>query len=467
MKPDSPIEHIVVLMLENRAFDHMLGYLPKVNGLKGDEYNLADPTDPYSARYMVDDCAPYAISHGEGPGHSIEATNLQLSANSDGPNSQSDETMSGFVESYIGELKYDKVSDPDAAEIRVVMQSYAPESVPTIRALAENFHLCDNWYADVPGPTMPNRLYVHAATSDGYAHNDWQHIFDIRTIYNSVQDAGHSWAVYYFDSNEVANFSQVDKSCFKKFEESFASDAQNDTLPNYSFIVPRFFHTDTEHVNSQHAPYDIRYGELLMADVYEALRGSAKVWPKSLFILTYDEHGGFYDHVPPPFGVPNPDGKVSPQPGDASWAPRFDFTRLGLRVPTLFISPWMGKGVIDSSPYQHTSILATVKQHFGLKDFLTRRDAGAPSFEKLLSGAKHMRHDTPEKLPRPDVSDATDAQTLSKQPLDSLQQDYFKGVVHLSSKLPDHDAQRAAKVKTQGEAADYIHERMRKIVHAK
>jgi len=162
---------------------------------------------------------------------------------------------------------------------------------------------------------------MHAATSTGLALNQWKRIFDVRTIYNSLADKGLSWATYSFDANEVREFAQVNNETanFKLFEEAFKNDVQQGTLPTYSFILPRFFNSTQGTTatgglaNSQHAPEDARYGDNLIADVYEALRSGTETWKRSALIITYDEHGGFYDHVVPPSqNIPNPDGITSP-----------------------------------------------------------------------------------------------------------------------------------------------------------
>ena len=154
------------------------------------------------------------------------------------------------------------------------------------------------------------------------------------------------------------------KSCFRDFTTSFASDVQSNKLPDYSFVIPRFLNADAP-ANSQHPPQDARYGDNLIADVYDALRANIDVWQKSVLIVLYDEHGGLYDHViPPSDGIPNPDGINSPPPGmTVSWAPEFTFDRLGLRVPAIIASPWVAKGRVDSTRYQHTSMLATLKHY--------------------------------------------------------------------------------------------------------
>jgi phospholipase C len=464
------IEHVVVLMMENRSFDHIFGFRPGVKGLTGKEFNLPNPASPESksnARFTVDQNAPYAVLAGRGPGHSVNATNTQLCNSKTGPSSSLPATNNGFVANYQSELRADKVQKPTPAMTQVVMQSFAPGKLPSISALADHFCLCDHWYADVPGPTQPNRFYMHAATSDGFALNTWQRQLDVPTIYNRLSDAGHTWAVYSIDVNEVLEFSQVNKQTanFKPFEEHFQDDAAKGNLPNYSFIVPRFLNSKTTtgigngQANSQHAPQDARYGDNFIADVYDAVRAGPG-WEKTLLVVLYDEHGGFYDHVVPPSqNIPNPDGKTSPSAGDPSYAPKFGFDRLGMRVPALIVSPWVKAGIVDSTQYQHTSVLATVKEMFGLKDFLTARDKGANRFTGLLN-LSSPRTDTPLTLPRVALPAAattslTDPAHPANQPLDDTQQDALENVFHLTKGSQSGKKLADLPVK-QGEAHDFI-----------
>jgi phospholipase C len=461
------IEHVVVLMLENRSFDHIFGYRSGVNGLRGDEFNLVDPTKPVSdadPAYYVSNGAPFAVPVGEGPGHSFKSANWQQYDNANGPGSGSPAKNNGFVRNYHDEMIFgDRVRNPTPQEIRVVMESFAPGRLPSIQSLADAFCLCDNWYSEVPGPTQPNRLYVHAATSAGYNFNDWSRIFDVRTIYNSLQDAGRTWATYDFDQNEVREFSQVSKqeSCFRTFTNSFESDVKSGALPNYSFIIPRFFSKE-QPSNSQHAPQDARYGDNLVADVYEALRSNPQVWQKSALIVTYDEHGGFYDHViPPSDNVPNPDGINAPPPGEkASWVQSFSFDRLGFRVPAIIASPWVAKGKVDSTRYQHTSILATLKALFGLKEFLTRRDASAKPFDGLFAELKAPRGDTPATLPRATITPTKvsedDPAHPANRPMDATQTEMLLGVKGMMRTLHPEAHYSAHLHMAQGEASSFI-----------
>jgi phospholipase C len=465
MPTSGRIDHVVVLMLENRSFDHLFGFRPGVNGLKGDESNRAKPPDPTSQAYVVDNQAPFAVLVGQGPGHSFNAANWQQYNNKSGPAPGFPAANNGFVHSYLLELQSDHVPHPTPDQVRVVMQSFAPGRLPALHALADAFCLCDNWYSEVPGPTQPNRLYLHAATSAGYAHNDWSKIFPVHTIYNNLQDAGLTWATYEVDSNEVREFSQVNGQTenFKKYDDSFDDDVQAGKLANYVFLVPRFFDTHDQRANSQHAPQDARYGDNLIADVYESLRGNADLWAKTALVVTYDEHGGFYDHViPPAQGVPSPDDIPSPAPGDhAAFAlPKFAFDRLGFRVPAVIASPWVAAGKVDSARYQHTSILATVKNLFGLPTFLTKRDASAKPFDHLFGELSAPRTDTPATLPRaalPHTALAVDdPNNPGNQPLDSTQQEILLGVYHMTLGSQPHALAPAALPRTQAEASAFI-----------
>jgi phospholipase C len=466
------IEHFVVLMLENRSFDHIFGFRRGVKGLVGNESNLLDPSQPASRpnpSFVVKSDAPYAVLAGKGPGHSIHATNYQLCNDKTGPSAGLVASNNGFVRSYKDELRADHIPNPSNNVIEVVMQSFSPSELPSINALADAFCICDNWFAEVPGPTQPNRLYMHAGTSTGFALNNWKRILDVRTIYNSFADEGLSWATYSFDTNEVLEFSQVNSQTanFKLFEDSFKVDVQQGTLANYSFIVPRFFNSKNSSAatgglaNSQHAPEDARYADNLIADVYEALRSNSEIWKKSALIVTYDEHGGFYDHVVPPSqNIPNPDGIISPTEGDPSYAPSFAFDRLGLRVPALIVSPWVKAGRVDSTQYQHTSVLATLKKMFSLADFLTRRDASAKSFDALFDELDQARGDTPTELPRAELPritvSADDPEHPANQPLNPDQADMLMRVYHLTRASQPATLSAAILPVTQGDAHDFI-----------
>ncbi len=456
--PQQKIKHVVVLMMENRSFDHLFGFRPGVAGLQGDEFNLVQPDLPQSLSnppITVGLGAPYAIALGEGPGHSLNQTNLQLFGSKD---TSGEINHAGFVAAYKSELALDKVQSPSNADMSVVMQSFSAAQLPTINALADQFAICDHWHAEVPGPTQPNRLFLHAATSDGHALNAWSATFDLKTIYQQVAEAGFTWATYEDDSNEVREFTPlaVPGAPFKQMSE-FAGDCASGALANYVFIAPRMLTDEAGHmVNSQHAPHDVRWGEHLIADVYEALRANADVWNATLLVVVYDEHGGFYDHVTPPAAA-NPDGKTSPTDGDPSYAPTFGFDRLGLRVGAVLVSPWIAAGTVYSQQLQHTSVMKTARELFGIQGDLTQRDASAASFADIFSLAA-PRADAPATLPRPPLPQTpplTAASHPAHQPLDPIQQGMVMGVHHRTRH--NHPTESAELLpNTQGPASAFM-----------
>ena len=470
MANQSPIEHVIVLMLENHTFDKMLGFLKKGEGLTGKEFNLVDPLNPNSERVLVSDKAENVTSPD--PMHTLRDTNIELF----GPNGtvQTKDLNSGFLFDYIrragGNLETGKK----------IMQSYKPESLPVLSALAKEFCLCDHWFSSVPGPTFPNRFYAHAATSDGQAFNNKNHDYAMRTISNNLQDHNQTWGIYFHDIAVALMLTRIKdkKANFKRFPD-FLKDAKSGKLPNYSFLVPSFSDFQQRKANDQHPPHDVRFGEILIADVYEAIRGNEALWKKSLLIVLYDEHGGSYDHVhTPPFApfqkykVRNPDGKDSV-------SPPFKFDRLGLRVPAILISPFVKKNSLDSTIYEHASIPATVKKLFDLADFLTERDRHANTFEGALS-LKNPRDDAPRKLKRPGPAIEAELQSklarteiteqevmegaalgeMSMRPLSDFQQD----LIGIADSLDERPRMRALAASHQfhseHEAAVYIHERV-------
>ena len=456
--PSECIEHVVVLMMENRSFDHMFGFLPReghlrgVEGLTGGEYNLSDPANPSSQKFYVSRNACFEMEtavRGIGPPHDFADVNRQLNNTDDGPSPALPATNNGFVRAWTYSLQcyletVNVAVPPTPVEMARVMECFAPAQLPVLTTLAREFVLCDHWFCSIPGPTMPNRLFVQAASSGGYAHNAFGDRFACRTIYHNLADAGYTWRVYHQNFDVVMNFTELhygdtndpNELNFRDYA-LLKQDIATGRLAKYSFINPRFIShwndltQDVELANSQHAPCDVRPGEALIAEVYNSLRANESVWKKTLLVVLYDEHGGFYDHVPPPTGVPSPDGLVSTEPA-------FDFTRLGPRTPALLISPWLPR-MVDSSVYEHSSLLATVKKLFNLPDFLTQRDRNANSFEHLFEGAR-FRQDTPERLvplPVPKVGPDTHMGHL----LDPVQKEVMQGVV---SHLPPGEEQGLA-----------------------
>jgi phospholipase C len=347
------------------------------------------------------------------------------------------------------------------------MQSFDAGALPSIGALADHFVLCDAWFCEVPASTHPNRLYMHAGTSAGFVHNVFDRDFDLITIYELLERANRTWAVYDFDMNEARHFRRIAARTdnFREFSPAFAQDVETGKLPDYSFVMPRYSATHRADASSQHAPHDVRWGDHLIADIYDTLRANAQVWNRCAFIVTYDEHGGFFDHVAPPAAV-SPDGIASPRADDkfhGGTPPAFAFDRLGLRVPALIVSPWVGKGVVAHKQYQHTSVLRTVRQRFGIKQALSKREAAAASLAPLFN-QKKARTDTPEKLPRavlPELPAADHHANPGNQPLDDLQRDMFAGAMHATRlSLPLGEAAAATTPpRTQAELSLLVRQR--------
>jgi phospholipase C len=293
------------------------------------------------------------------------------------------------------------------------MKCYSPKRVPILNALASEFALCDAWFSSLPGPTWPNRFFMHAASSgglddspsglssasnlafDGYTFNNG-------TIFDRLEDACLEWRVFAGDSFPVTlalSGMTINELQGRIHDFDDFADAVNDKdfSTDYTFIEPDYGNDlppsaeDYTCGNSQHPLDDITRGERLIKTVYETIRNSPH-WNQSLLLVTYDEHGGFYDHVAPPPATAPGDG-VSDEDNVFH---HFTFDRLGVRVPAVVISPLIPRnlvfGVLDPTQfttdegkaYDHTSLLATVEAIFGLKP-LTRRDASAKNLLNLLS----------------------------------------------------------------------------------
>jgi len=387
------IRHVVVLMLENRSFDHMLGYYTNptqpIRGISN-QSNLLDPANAASQSYPATKNAAYQGFSGD-PYHDYVNVNIQLFGNEQG--TQGPASNIGFVKSY--NKTFQGKPNPPVGE---VMDCFDPAKLPVLTTLASEFAVSDAWYSSVPGPTWPNRFFVHAASSGGYLDNEIRS-YPIRTIYEQLSEAGKTWKIYYHDIPQALALSNLRSSFFSsrviKFN-NFISDARAGRLPNYSFIEPRFFDFLGWKANDQHPPHDVGLGENLIADVYEAMVKS-KQWNESLLIILYDEHGGIYDSIFPPPATPPGDGVH-----DA-----FKFDRLGLRVPAVIVSPWITKGSMLRPPsltsgpqLDHTSVIATVRKIFSLPQPLNPRDGSAYPIDSILD-LSAPRTDAPRKLTRP------------------------------------------------------------------
>jgi phospholipase C len=387
------VNSVVVLMLENRSFDHMLGYLypgkvtpsgQPFEGLMGTESNPGSSGQPVTV-FPIEPTTPNAYyMPGADPGEGYMSTNSQLYGNTKAPASGLAAPGQGFVSDYAYTLDW---QSKETASWPIVtgtvegdiMGCYTPAALPVLSTLATGYAVCDQWFSSVPTETMPNRAFALAATSQGHM-DDKTHTFTSPTIFGLLDAASLGWAVYGYDDEPLTKttFTQIstaDASHFGKFTD-FQAAAAAGTLPPFTFLEPNWKSTG----NSQHPNYDVALGEQLIHDVYEALLAGPG-WPGTLLVITYDEHGGCYDHVPPPWGAVPPDSDA----GEFG----FGFDRFGVRVPTVLVSPLIAQGTVyrvpaGGTPLDHTSILRTVEQRWNLPT-LTARDAAAPSFAAVLT----------------------------------------------------------------------------------
>jgi len=386
----SAVQHIVQLMLENRSFDHMLGFLypnktgpngQPFEGLLGTEANNDANGNPVQV-FQIDPSSTDAyFMPGADPGEGYANTNSQLFG-TDPPPTPAVATNSGFVTNYAAAIVYDQRHHRKVLPGTVpsdIMGVFSPTALPVLSGLATGFAVCDQWYSSVPTETLPNRAFACAATSQGHL-NDSTHSYTVQSIFGLMTAHSVSWKVYGYDDEPLTrgNFPdtvQAPDSCFGKFAD-FQADAAAGNLPAYSFLEPSWGSDG----NSQHPNYDVALGEVFIQQVYQALRGGLG-WNQTLLIITYDEHGGCYDHVAPPGGAVPPDTSV----GDYG----FDFTRFGLRVPAVLVSPLIPAGTVyrvpaGSMPIDHTSVLKTIELRWGLPA-LTARDAAAPDLGGVLT----------------------------------------------------------------------------------
>ena len=369
-------------MLENRSFDCMLGWLyrdrPDFAGLRGDESNPWHREDGAIERIPVwnnGDLTPEAASIPQhDPGELFEDMNMQIY----GLHPDGTPRMDGFVDNYMRQPANGTPLDPQA-----IMHCFAPEQLPVLSLLARSFGVADNWFASAPCETWPNRLFTHTGQSGGQVDNTAIPLpILLPTVFRRMERRGRSWKVYFHDAPQTA--AMVDlwlriPTHFRFFDPEFLEDAAQGCLPNYSFVEPRYFSSRLLHrvPNDAHPPHNVAYAEQLIATIYNALRGGA-AWERTLLIITFDEHGGCYDHVTPPQATPA--GHIARN--------GFAFDRFGPRVPAVIVSPYVAPGSIlrpaGATPFDHTSIIATLSALFDLGPPLSPRVASAPDLVSVM-----------------------------------------------------------------------------------
>jgi phospholipase C len=418
--PDDPaaarltqIEHVVVVMLENRSFDHMLGYLSlpdalggrartDVDGLRGPD---VDFNEHAGQRYAIHHLARTAFDgEAEDPDHSGKSVDEQLSGGGQ-----------GFVENFA------RISAARAAKLGVpvpdpglVMGYYDAEDLPVYDHLAAEYCVVDRWFSSVPGATWPNRLYAMCGQADAKSGRDDASppLYALPTFVRYLDQYGVDWRWYSYDPATLRaadpeyrlshhdRFGYVDARKLSIAEEvigkltekgSFLDDVAAGKLPAVSWIDPHFkdLRVLGPDSNDDHPPSDVIAGQDLILTIYHALSSNPATWPKTLLLITYDEHGGFYDHVAPP-----------PATDDHP-----DFRRHGVRVPALLVSPLVQPGSTSSAllgpdfHFDHTSIIKTIFTRF------CERDGQIPALTTRVGAANHLGHLLSDGTARPDVPD--------------------------------------------------------------
>jgi phospholipase C len=362
--PDSdPIRHVILLIMENRSFDHMMGGLAGViPGLDGvapqqprvnyDQAGKAYPQAPTESTQTRSD-----------PKHEHADVVIQLQNQN-----------SGFVRDFA--QAYPDSTEQDRQQI---MDYYPAGFLPGLHSLARDFTICDRWYSSVPGPTWPNRFFALSGTSLGrilmpVGITDPGAYFQQTqvTLFDRLNEAGRSWKNYFYDFPAswllLRNLLPENVKNYRVMDQFFEDVRDEKSFPDFVLLEPKYFGADE---NDDHPPHNVMKGEKFIADVYNAIRSNPDLWNRSLLVIFFDEHGGFYDHVTPP-GAMAPDDHQQ----------EYTFDQLGVRVPALLVSPWVARAV-EHTQFDHTSVLKYLIDKWGLNP-LGRRAAAATSIATVI-----------------------------------------------------------------------------------
>lgn len=451
-----PIKHVFVLMLENRSFDNMLG----LSGIPG-VVNPQGNTNTYNGHtFKVTGPAPASMTTD--PGHELPDVVQQLTNMAPGqwkpplgtyPRQKFPADFAngtGFVTNYVTNTDEENPAPPSSEHYGDVLKCFTHSQASVINQLAGEFAVCTRWHSSIPGPTWPNRFFVHMASSNGMDCSPTQSQIERwalppgfqsphGSIFQALNKKGLTYRIYNdcekwgfessFASNpakgggargggwvpQVASLNGIGYNSYYELKYYFESDLANNYKAQYTFIEPHYGNITNNTYqggSSQHPMDDIYGGEKMIKFVYETLRKSP-VWNESLLIITYDEHGGFYDSVAPPPGNPPADGSPGyGVPGSLNTF-GFQFDQLGVRVPAVLVSPLIRKGVVDSTLYDHTSVLATLESLFGLSP-LTHRDKTANNLLKNVI-LETPREDCIETLQLPEAPESSPGPLLSPE----------------------------------------------------
>ncbi|MET1003687.1 MAG: alkaline phosphatase family protein [Acidimicrobiia bacterium] len=427
---ENALDHVVVVLFENRSLDNVLGHLygpddgKNFDGVIGK--NLSNPIPAWAEHGAERKVVPYTVatdmdSPNPDSGEEYFHTNTQLfntlddqnrckigeavTAPWNAPPAGATPTMDGFVTDYISCFTGEIGRQPTYDEYAHIMTGYTPEQLPVLNGIARDFGVFDHWFCEVPSQTFMNRSFWTAATSSGLVVNSpmrkWFTENTAETLFERLEAHGKTWKVYVMEPmvlsfTGIIHFSRLQAQLathFVPFAE-FEKDAAAGSLPDFSLIEPNMLsgHGDyhpamgrsfSDLVNIEvDNPSSMLSGEAFLARVFDAYRSATSetgtnIWNTAL-LISWDEPGGTYDHVPPG-PVPPPD--ASAPAGECGFA----FDRSGYRVPAIMVSPWVESGAVYNDEYRHTSLIATLRKRWGLGDAFTQRDAAARTFDHVFT----------------------------------------------------------------------------------
>ncbi len=430
------ITNWVVVMFENRSFDNLLGHLPHIkaeDGLRDSSIELPYPggvvrvgptasfTDP-----IPDPGEGYPNVNAQIYGRYLPESNAgkppylsfpgMMEAPFNAPQPGDIAGMDGFALDFYYNSLWQTGRTLTDHEMQSIGGVFTPQTAPVINELAQQYAVFTHWHADVPTCTFPNRSFFHAGTSAGRVDNDitWDYAWnnDLPNLFERMTDQGVSWTCY-FDESQVVPLEAINLAgarhrkmwkTHSRHMPSFYADAANGTLPRYSWVEPVMFYGD---VCDYHPPTDIRAAEQFLAKIYNAVRTSPQ-WEQTALMIMFDEHGGTFDHVPPPAAVPPDHHKA--QEG-------FGFDRYGIRVPTILVSAHTERGTVIDDLHANTSMTRTLRESLGLGGAFTARDACAATIEAAFN-RRHPRKDMHQLTIQPYVPGGPNPHAQQERPGD-------------------------------------------------
>ena len=362
----SGIEHIIVVTMENRSFDHFLGWVPGTNGMQAGLKYL----DPHGKSHSTYPLAPDWKGCGHlDPDHSYDGARVEYDGGK----------MDGFL--------------LDTANDVYCIGYYGQKNIPFYADLALNYTTLSQSYPSILGPTFPNRIFMHAAQTDRLTDSPIPSF--LPTIWDNLQAAGVS-ANYYYSNVPFLSLWGLKYNSITKTYSQFMEDLKNGTLPSVSYVDPAFTILDIDLGTDDHPHDDIHRGDAFLSQTFHAVAKSP-VWDSTVFIVTFDEWGGFFEHVPPPRAIaPN---NVDPDLVDGK-------ALLGFRVPTVIASPFTrgnpNNPRVNSEVYDHTSILKLIEWRWNIPP-LTKRDSPNDTDVNNMVDALDLQHpmNTVPSLPHP------------------------------------------------------------------